>query len=565
MNYKATALYEYWRMIEKGEIIVGYWIRQEIENLIYDLESQDYIYDTREAEKRFAFQEKMCLQSKQPYYGKPIKLMPWQRAFWEPLYSFRMADTQLRRFNKALIEIARKNGKSTMFAADGTTDLFIGRGGADIVCASNDDRQAKLIWEEIAGMRARLDPHRFVSRQNLTEIKNTIKDITIKRLSSKTQNKDGFNICKLYLDESHDMKDNEIAEAGWRGMSSQDEPLFLNCTTQGFIYDGYLDNEIMLCKKVIKGEIENIHILPFLYEQDSEAEVWQNESSWEKSNPSIRYGVKKTAKIRNDIETAKFDKASRIHLLCKDFNIKQNTAESWLNLEDYNYPATYDLNEFNGAVCLGAADLSETTDMTALKILLMRPGDKTKYIHSHYFIPEGKLERADDKLAGAKYAEWAQEGLLTITEGNDIDLSICADWFYRLYSDYNIKLWRCGYDQRFAKDFIAQMNRYGWIKENDDLIMILQNGYTLTNAMKLCEADFKHRLINYNGNSIDKWCFGNAAIKVDNEGHCLPVKKEPHRRIDGTAALVILYEMYRRYRSDYRLIIEEGEKTNGLD
>ena len=41
-----------------------------------------------------------------------------------------MADTNLRRFIEGLLEIARKNGKSTMLAADGTADLFIGQGGS---------------------------------------------------------------------------------------------------------------------------------------------------------------------------------------------------------------------------------------------------------------------------------------------------------------------------------------------------------------------------------------------------------------------------------------------------
>ena len=69
-----------------------------------------------------------------------------------------------------------------------------------------------------------------------------------------------------------------------------------------------------------------------------------------------------------------------------------------------------------------------------------------------YFIPESKLE--SDITSGAKYAEWAKAGYVTVCEGNDIDLSVVADWFYSLYEKYDIKLWKCGYDQKFAKDWI---------------------------------------------------------------------------------------------------------------
>ena len=303
-----TFLEEYKYLIDGRHVLVGYWVKKEVENLVNDLNNPAYIYDPVEAHKRIKFMQTLCLQSKQPYFMKPMSLMPWQLAWWEAVYSYKMADTGFRRFTEGLLEIARKNGKSTMFAADGNYDLFLGEGGTDICCASNDDRQARLIWSEIGGMRSRLDPKKSITGQNLTELKNRQKNITVFRLSSKTQNKDGFNISKTYLDESHDIAEengqSEIAEACWRGMSSKDEPLFLNCTTQGFNRECYLDNKISYAKRVIEGEIDDDHFIAFLYEQDSEQEIWQDEKSWEKSNPSIRYGVKKINKLRRDVEAA---------------------------------------------------------------------------------------------------------------------------------------------------------------------------------------------------------------------------------------------------------------------
>lgn len=552
MNY----LQEYWGMIQRKEIVVGYWIKQAVRNLIEDLDDPRFIYDTTEANKRFRFQESLCLQSKAPYYMKPISLMPWQKAFWEAVYSFKMADTGLRRFTEGLLEVARKNGKSTMFGSDGNYDLFMGEGGTDICCASNDDRQAKLIWLEIGGMRSRLDPKKTITSQNLTEIKNRQKNITIFRLSSKTQNKDGFNISKTYLDESHDINEengqSEIAEACWRGMSSKDEPLFLNCTTQGFNRDCYLDHKISYAKKVISGEIDDVHFIAFLYEQDSEQEVWQNEASWEKSNPSIRYGVKKVAKLRRDVEAAKHDKATRIHLLTKDFNIPQSNAQSWLMLEDYNYVSpVYYLEDFRGALILGAVDLAATTDLASAKILLMKPNDKTKYVYSHYWIPESKLEDSNDKEAGANYLEWAKQGLLTIDEGNEINISKIADWFYQLNREYGLRPYKIGYDQRYAKPFLDRCGEYGFETE------MLAQGRALSNAMKLTEADLKSQFINYMENPIDKWCLSNCCCAVDNVGNIQPVKipGQASKRIDGALTFIMLYEVYRRYKTDFMTVI----------
>ena len=545
-------LTQYWELIQSGEVVVGHWIKAEVRRLIRDKADDRFIYDTTEAHKRIRFQEEMCLQSKAPYYMKPIDLMPWQKAWWEAVYSFKMADTGLMRFSEGLLEVARKNGKSTMFAADGNTDLFLGEGGTDICCASNDDRQARLIWSEIKGMRQRLDPKKTITGDNLTEIKNKLRNITIFRLSSKTQNKDGFNISKTYLDESHDIAEengqSEIAEACWRGMSSKDEPLFLNCTTQGFNRDCYLDHKIQYAKKVISGEIEDEHFIAFLYEQDSEQEIWQDESSWEKSNPSIRYGVKKIAKLRRDVEAAKHDKATRIHMLTKDFNIPQSNAQSWLMLEDYDYQQTaIDLEDFRGALILGAVDLSATTDLSSAKVLLMRADDKTKYVLSHYWIPESKLDSSDDTEAGAQYAEWARQGILTIHEGNEIDISQIADWYFQLYKSYGFRPYKIGYDQRYAKTFIDRCDDYGFETE------MLAQGKYLSSAMKLAEADLKSQVINYQGNAIDKWCLKNCCCQVDNVGNIQPVKikGQNNHRIDGALTLIMLEEIYRRYRSDF--------------
>ena len=551
-----THLEEYARMIRNREVVAGYWIKQEINRLITSLDDPRFIYDTTEAHKRIRFMESMCLQSKQPYYMQPISLMPWQKAWWEAVYSFRMVDTGLRRFTEGLLEIARKNGKSTMFAANGMRDLFVGDGGMDICCASNDDRQARLIWNEIKGMRSRLDPKKAVTGDNLTEIRNRLKNITVFRLSSKTQNKDGFNISVTYLDESHDISEengqSEIAEACWRGMSSKDEPLFLNCTTQGFNRDCYLDHKISYAKSVISGEIEDDHLIAFLYEQDSEQEIWQDELSWEKSNPAIRYGVKKIGKLRRDVEAAKYDKATRIHLLTKDFNIPQSNAQSWLMLENYDYAQSpIDLESFRGSFYLGAVDLSATTDLSSAKALLMKPGDKKKYVISHYWIPESKLEASDDKEAGAEYKQWARDGLMTIHDGNEIDISQIADWFAMLLKQHGIKPYKIGYDQRYAKTFIDRCDEYGFETE------MLAQGRALSNAMKLTEADLRSHLIQYGGHKVDKWCLSNCCCQVDNVGNIQPVKAKGQnsKRIDGAVTLIMLEEMYRRYRSDYTALI----------
>lgn len=552
----STYIEEYQYLIKGRHVVAGYWITKEVDNLVRDLQDSRFIYDTTVAHKRIKFMQSMCLQSKHPYFGKPMVLMPWELAFIEPLYSFKMADTGYRRFVEALPEIARKNGKSTLLAGDGNTDLFIGEGGSEICCASNDDRQARLIWREIAGMRSRLDPKKAITSQNLTELRNDIKNIIISRMSSKTQNKDGGNYTKFYQDESHDVDEEngncEVAEAGWRSMSTKEEPIFINCTTQGFSRDGcYLDKKVDRAKRIIDGEIDDVHFLPFLFEQDSEQEIWQDESSWEKSNPSLRYGVKKISKLRRDVDIARTDKEARLHLLCKDFNIKQNSAQAWLRSEDYTYEQEIkSLEDFRGLSCLAALDCSQTTDLTNLKLLFMRPNDPVKYVFSHYWIPEQKLTDSADKAAGARYEEWAQKGYITICKGSIIDLTLVADYIMELKRKFGITVYKCGYDKAYAREFE---------KAIDDISEYIRepiNQKVMSTPMKWVEKDFEKHIINYGLNPVDRWCLENACCYIDGHENYSCKKSSANKRIDGAVVFIILYATLMKFNSEFQRLIK---------
>ena len=553
LKYKAT--------IEQGEILVGRELYQELCNLEEDLfHNDDYYYDTDAANLRMDFMENCIRLTKSPYYNKPMILMLWQKAFIEASYSFKMAkdlkDNQqvIDRFKKVLLLIARKNCKSETCSGLGDSELVVGNDGSDIVCSSNDDAQASIVYDAMDTMRQLFDPNDLDTKRNQRFILNKANNSKIWKLTDKTRNKEGRNIDFAIVDEIHEMKENVIVKSIEQSQSLKDNPKLFEITTEGFVNDGYLDKELQKARAIINGEDDSIsaaRFLPWLYTQDSELEVFTNERSWQKSNPTVGI-IKKVEYLREQVDLAKKSKADRIFVMSKDFNFKQNAVEAWLNLEDYNYGATYDIENLRGCFCLGHVDLAETTDLCCAKALVMKPNDKTKYILTQYFLPESKLDpENDDHAAGAKYKEWAKQGYITICDGNDIDLTIVADWYYQLYKIYDIKLVTCGYDQKFAKDWLNQMEMYGWSKKYDDLEMILQNSQTLDNAIRLVEAELKARRINYNDNPVDKWCFQNACLEMNNKRQALVVKSDDRKKIDGTVTLVSLYEVYKRHRSEY--------------
>lgn len=565
LRYKAQA--------ETGEVVIGQELWLELNNLAEDITNDRYVYNTEAAILRMDFMQNCVRLTKSPFYNKPMVLMQWQKAFIEAAYSFKMAEESrdkgilIDRFKKILLLIARKNTKSETSSGMGLSEFVVGPEGADIVASSNDDAQASIVYDAIDTMRQLIDPRDLDTKRNQRYILNKVTNTKIFKLSDRTKNKEGRNIDFAILDEVHEMKKNVIAKSIEQSQSLKDNPKLIMITTEGFVEDGYLDEELKKARSIIYREdpddVAGERELPWLYTQDSEKEVWTGNREnrlWEKSNPTLGI-VKNYSYLEEQVAVARKSKADRIFVLAKDFNIKQNEVTSWLDYEEYSYESEYDIEKLRGRIAIGAVDLAETTDLCAAKVMVMLPEDSNKYVISHYFIPETKLEDvANDEKSGAKYKEWRDKGLLTVTEGSDVDLALVADWFYKLYTDYNIKLWKCGYDQRFSKDWINRMEFYGWMKtggDDSDLIMINQNAPTLSTAIKLTESELKRNLVRFNNNDMDRWCLSNAGLQVMNSiGQVLLVKISTEKRIDGAVALAILYEMYRRYRTDFKALAE---------
>ena len=564
INGQHSWFLEYVKEIRAGNIVIGNDLRMQLDNLLEDLESPWYVYDTKDAVWRMRFIEGFCKHTKAPFYGQPFILELWQKAFIEVFYSFKWTAEGyteyygeappkdfLRRFKKAILLVSRKNGKSSLCSAIAFTELMVGPPGSDIVCSSNDDKQARIIFDETGVMRQLFDPFgKRGTHKNLQAIFNYNTNSKMFRLSDRTSNKEGRNIDGAILDESHEMVDNIIAKSIEQSQSTKDEPWFINITTEGFVNDGYLDKELKYARAVLRGDIEDPTLLSFLYTQDSENEIWQDERSWMKSNPSLGR-IKKRKYIIDQMNKARHDKGERLFMLTKDFNWKMAIGEAWLLPDELENSATFNIEDLRGAIGLGGVDLSETTDLCAAKLLVMRPGDNTKYVIQKYWIPEARVE-AGSKEDKQNYLEWARQGLLEISPGNENDFRLITQWFVRLVKEFDIRPFKIGIDRWQAHYLIKELEETGF-----DCVKLTFNKKTVSNPMKLCEADLKSKLVNYNDNPIDRWCLSNVGLEVDSEGLIFPVKVQglANKRIDGAVALIICYIMYQWNRTEYLQII----------
>ncbi len=547
MNY----LIEYYNEINNGNIIVGEELKIQLDQLIKDLDNPIYSFDEQPGNLRIDFIETFCKHTKSPFNGMPFILELWEKALLQTAYGFKMVDSGLRRFNEVVLLIARKNGKTTFVAGIDLAEFFLSRGGVDIVCASNTTEQANILFEEINNMREQSPAlsKETRSKKNIYLIYSPKTKNKIKKLSAQSRNKDGYNIEVGCIDEVHEMTDSKVYDAIKQSQSTKKEPLIFIITTEGTTVGGFLDNKLDYARKMLKGEIQDSRVLPWLYTQDSAKEIYEDPSTWQKSNPSL--GVVKLKNYLEDVmNKSKHDLSTRVTMLCKDFNIKQADSGSWLSFDDLNNEDKYTIDELRDSYAIGGVDLSSTTDLTAAVLVIQKRDSSIKYVIPHFFMPSEVVEKRI-KEDSVPYNIWIKKGFVTLTEGNQNDFSLVTQWFMKMIQTYGIRPLWVGYDP---------WNSQYWIKEMEDLGFnmekVRQGIYSLSEPMKIMEADLKNNFVNYNNNPIMKWCLANTQAKVDLNGNIQPSKlNSKYKRIDGTVALIIAYVVLNRYKTDYENMI----------
>lgn len=546
MNY----LLEYYREIKEGKIPVGQELKATLDKLIKDLDDPRYTFDEKAGNIRIQFIETFCKHTKSPFNGEPFILELWEKAILQTAYGFKEKATGLRRFNEVVLLVARKNGKTTFIAGIDLAEFFLSKGGVDIVCASNTNDQASILYEEINNMREGSKALRSEkrSKKNIFYIYSPKTKNKIKKLSAQSRNKDGYNIEVGCIDEVHEMTDSKVYDAIKQSQSTKKEPLIFIITTEGTVTEGFLDKKLAYCRKMIKGEISDEKLLPWFYTQDSQEEIYLDKRTWKKSNPSL--GKVKLESYLDDImNKARNDLSTRVTMLCKDFNIKQSDSGSWLTYNDLNNEERFNITTLKNSYAIGAVDLSNTTDLTAALLLVIK--DEKKYIVPHFFMPSDVLKKRMEEDS-VPYDIYLKNGLLTLTEGSQNDFSLVTKWFLKMVQVHNIRPLWVGYDPWNALYWVKEMEEMGFTMEK-----VRQGVYSLSEPMKQLEADLKNKLVIYDNNPLLKWNLANTQAKIDINGNIQPSKLgSKFKRIDGAVALIIAYAVLNRYKIEYEGMIK---------
>ena len=528
----STDFTEYARRVVAGEVVAGDLIVTACRRFLKDLDDERFDFRPEAVEKAVHFIA-MLKHFTGKSNGHRFILEPWQTFIVANIVGFYWAGTDNRRFSSSYIEVARKNGKSSLAAALCLYFLVAdGEGGAEVLLCANSKDQAKICFDMCRNYASTIDAKGSVLRAFRADIFFDATKSRLRVLAADDSKLDGFNCSFGLVDEFHAAKNSRVRDVIKSSMGMRQNPHLCTITTAGFDKTSPCYQLRTVAVEVLKGMKHDDELFVAIFSLD-EGDDWQNEDTWVKANPNLDITVT-TKYIRGQVQQAKNNPAEETSTVTKNLNKWCDTADVWIP-EHYILEATQpvDMAAFGeDALCYVGVDLASTSDLTAVAKLVVDKG--IYYFKVDYYAPETALiEKADKEL----YRYWKRMGMLHITPGNVTDYDYITNELMALGNTLSIAV--IGYDK---------WNAVQWAIDATEKGLPLQEYSQAIGNFNKPTREMERLLLSgravFDDNDITRFCFRNVQLKRDHNGNVKPNKGLEKKKIDGVIAAIQALGIY---------------------
>lgn len=543
-NVYVNYIVEYHDKIERGQIIAGKWIKKIYKILVDGIKSGDWDFDAKKANKAIQFIENFCHHSK----GRNdlFKLELWQKAIVSAIFGILDKKTHRRQFREIFLLVGRKNGKSLFAAAIMAYVAYIdGEYGSELYCLAPKLDQADIVYDSFYKITQAEEELAEVTKKRRSDIYIAELNTTIKKIAFNAKKADGFNPTMTTNDEmeawpgDQGLKQYEVMVSG---TGARTEPITLSTSTAGYVNDGIFDELMKRSTAFLKGSSKERRLLPFLYMID-DLEKWNTKEELAKANPNLGVSVQWEF-FEEQIAIALQSLSKKAEFMTKYCNIKQNSSIAWLDYETVAKATgqPYTLDDFRGCYCVAGIDLSRTTDLTAVSLVIEKDGKN--HIITQFFMPQERYNVAINE-EGVPYNIFKEQGYLTISGENQVNYKDVFAWFVRLIKEYKIRPLKVGYDRYCAGYLVEEMKESGF--HMDDVYQ----GTNLTPVLNTFEGDLKDGMYLIGENNLLKSHLLNVAVQIQtDDSRMKPVKIEKRAHIDGAVSIFDALAVKMKYHKE---------------
>ncbi|GER76656.1 MULTISPECIES: terminase large subunit [Enterococcus] len=558
--------------VESGDILVGEKIQQAIDRHKSDIEKskQDdypFYYDPKYAKNIVKFISMLP----DPKSGKPNKLALFQKFILGMLWGWRRKKDNTRRFRKAYLSLARKQGKSLIVSGIALYCLIYERNprqARQIYTTANKRDQAKIVFNMV---KSQLKSLRGKSKaiQKFTKVLQnelvTTDDSFMKPLSADADTLDGLDTLLGIFDEYALSKTTEMMDVIETSMGQQIEPLTIIVSTASskLNYPMY-SIEYQYVKKLLKEEVAGDEYLALCWEQDNIKEVADTDM-WIKSNPLMELSEQKerlTESKKRLLDEGKA-KGSISNVLTKEFNIwVQSSQESYMSEEEWTSAVAPDYikqTDLTGREIYIGVDLSRVNDLTSISWVIPIREESKFFVDSYSFVANRGGIEAKEKEDKTPYRQYEQAGYCTISSSPDglIDYHDLVNWLTDFIESNNFELKGIFYDPYNAGNVITDLSKF----YEKEMIEVRQGLITLNVPTKQFRTDVIKGKTVHSNNPLLNRAIRNAITKENND--TIMIDKAMNRnKIDPLDALINAYTqaMYHDFdEEDINELIKRGE------
>ena len=480
--------------------------------------------------------------------GKPYPLAEFQKFIIASLYGWRKkSDKTIRRFRKALISLARKNGKTILVAGIALYEFLFGRNPAmsrQLFCTANTREQARIAYDmvrkQLDALRSQNDDIRKATKIVRDELRNLNDESYVRALSRETGAVDGFEPYVGILDEFAASKTNEMIELLESGQGQLDNPLILIISTAGFDLNVPMHAvEYPYIERILNEEITDDGYFVFVAEQDNEEEI-KDEANWIKSNPILEVEalydkmmsyLRKRRKV--SLETGTVNE-----VLVKNFNMwRQSSESSYMDKSSWQQAKLDEKpNTRKRRVWIGV-DVGKVNDLFAISTMVQM--DDYWFCDSFSFVATKYGLVAKEKRDGVSYTNLERMGECEITtlESGVIDDERVLEKLEEMIYMNEWELQAICFDPYQFSSLIAMIEKRHpeW-----PLIEVRQNTMVLNMPTRQLRDEVLKGTIKHAGNQLLTMAINNARVKVDNNGMRIDKDKNSNK-IDPLDALLDAY------------------------
>ncbi len=547
----AQTVVQYIRGVLDGTTQAGKWQRMAVERHVRDLAhgyERGLWFDEAGATRSIRFFS-FLKHSKGEWAGQTIRLEPWQQFIQWVVFGWKKEDGT-RRFRTAYIEVARKNGKSTVASGNGLY-LFDAdqEPGAEVYTAATKKDQAKITHSEATRMvksspslRKRIGVYKDNLHNELTHSK-------FEPLGRDADSLDGLNIHAAIVDELHAHKTRDLWDVLETATGARRQPLMIAITTAGFNRQSICYEQHDYTRKILERVIEDDSYFGIIFSLDDDDD-WEDERTWIKANPNLGVSVK-LDDLRRKAAKAKEMPSALNAFLRLHMNLWTQSETKWVDVEKWrSCGEAVDAEGLRGRICYGGLDLSSTIDISALVLVFppQKSGDKFRVL-CFFWVPEEAMWKRSKKDR-VPYDAWVREGFIEATPGDVIDYAFILARIEELAGRYDLR--EIAFDRWGATKLAQDM------QEADLTVVEFGQGFaSMSGPMKELERLIAAGELAHGGNPVLTWMADNLVARQDPAGNIKPDKEKSIEKIDGMVALIMALARAIRNEGDGESVYEE--------